>query len=55
MVTHDPTAAAISDRLVLLRDGRVAADDATPDPATIAARLRTVSLPGQEVLACGPG
>jgi putative ABC transport system ATP-binding protein len=43
MVTHDPAAAAISDRLVLLHDGRVVADTATPDPARIAARLRAVS------------
>jgi putative ABC transport system ATP-binding protein len=43
MVTHDPLAAAVSDRLVLLRDGRVVADSATPDPAEIAARLRAVS------------
>ena len=43
MVTHDPTAAAVSDRLVLLRSGRVVADLATPDAATIAARLHAVS------------
>jgi putative ABC transport system ATP-binding protein len=43
MVTHDPLAASVSDRLVLLRDGRVAADRATPDVATIAAELRAVS------------
>jgi len=42
LVTHDPTAAAISDRLVLLRGGQVVADAATPDAATIAARLRAV-------------
>jgi putative ABC transport system ATP-binding protein len=45
MVTHDPSAAALSDRLVLLRDGRVVADSPTPDPAEIAARLRSVSGP----------
>jgi putative ABC transport system ATP-binding protein len=43
MVTHDPLVAAVSDRLVLLRDGRVAADRATPDVATIAAELRAVA------------
>jgi putative ABC transport system ATP-binding protein len=43
MVTHDPLAASVSDRLVLLRDGRVAADRATPDVATIAAELRAVA------------
>ena len=49
MVTHDPVAAAVSDRLVLLRDGRVVADGATPEPATIATRLRAVSA------GAGPG
>jgi putative ABC transport system ATP-binding protein len=43
MVTHDPLAAAFSDRLVLLRNGRVAGDGPTPDPDTIASRLRAVS------------
>jgi putative ABC transport system ATP-binding protein len=43
MVTHDPAAAAWSDRLVLLRAGTVATDAATPDASTIADRLRAVS------------
>jgi putative ABC transport system ATP-binding protein len=43
MVTHDPLAAAFSDRLVLLRNGRIAGDGPTPDPATITTRLRAVS------------
>jgi putative ABC transport system ATP-binding protein len=43
MVTHDPAAAAFSDRLVLLRAGRLVADLATPDATTIASRLREVS------------
>ncbi|MEV4136422.1 ABC transporter ATP-binding protein [Dactylosporangium sp. NPDC049742] len=43
MVTHDPAAAAWSDRLVLLRDGTVAADTVTPDALTIAGRLQSVS------------
>jgi putative ABC transport system ATP-binding protein len=43
MVTHDPGAAAWSDRLVLLRDGTVAEDVRTPEPGEIAARLRLVS------------
>jgi putative ABC transport system ATP-binding protein len=42
MVTHDPLAAAVSDRLVLLRSGRIVADRDTPDAATIAAELRAV-------------
>jgi putative ABC transport system ATP-binding protein len=49
MVTHDPGAAAVSDRLVLLRDGRVVADAATPDATAIAARLRAVSGPVDRV------
>jgi putative ABC transport system ATP-binding protein len=43
MVTHDPLAAAVSDRLVLLRAGRVVADCRTPGPAAIAAGLASVS------------
>jgi putative ABC transport system ATP-binding protein len=43
MVTHDPAAAAVGDRLVLLRSGRVVADGPTPDAVSIAERLRTVS------------
>ncbi|GIJ69663.1 ABC transporter ATP-binding protein [Virgisporangium ochraceum] len=43
MVTHDPTAAQVSDRLLLLRDGRLVADAPTPDAATIASRLAAVS------------
>lgn len=43
MVTHDPVAAAWSDRLVLLRDGTVADDGPTPDAVAIADRLRGVS------------
>ena len=42
MVTHDPLVAAVSDRLILLRAGRVAVDRATPDAASIAAELRGV-------------
>jgi len=43
MVTHDPASAAWSDRLVLLREGTVAADSATPDAAAIGADLAAVS------------
>jgi putative ABC transport system ATP-binding protein len=43
MVTHDPAAAAWSDRLVLLRDGTIADDGPAPDAAAIADRLRGVS------------
>jgi putative ABC transport system ATP-binding protein len=43
MVTHDPVAAAWSDRLVLLRSGTIAADDHTPDAPAVAARLAAVA------------
>ncbi len=43
MVTHDPLAASVSDRLVLLRAGRIVGDRDTPDAATIAAELRAVA------------
>jgi putative ABC transport system ATP-binding protein len=45
MVTHDPLAAAVGDRLVLLRAGQVVDDRPTPDAPTIARLLRTVSPP----------
>jgi putative ABC transport system ATP-binding protein len=51
MVTHDPAVAALSDRLVLLRDGSVVADLPTPDRAGIAARLAAVSGPAVGVSA----
>jgi putative ABC transport system ATP-binding protein len=43
MVTHDPAAAAWSDRLVLLREGVVAHDGPAPEAGEIADRLRGVS------------
>jgi putative ABC transport system ATP-binding protein len=43
MVTHDPSAAAVSDRLVLLRAGQIVEDRPTPDTASIAERLRIAS------------
>ncbi|MEU4236210.1 ABC transporter ATP-binding protein [Actinoplanes sp. NPDC026619] len=43
MVTHDPAAAAWSDRLVLLHDGEIAHDGPAPAAAEIADRLRGVS------------
>jgi putative ABC transport system ATP-binding protein len=42
MVTHDPAAAAWSDRLVLLHEGTVAADGPTPAADEIAGRLQAV-------------
>jgi putative ABC transport system ATP-binding protein len=52
MVSHDPHAAAVSDRLLLLRSGRLVDDRPTPDAATIAERLRAISEP---VAAAGVG
>ncbi|GAA0585196.1 ABC transporter ATP-binding protein [Paractinoplanes ferrugineus] len=43
MVTHDPAAAAWSDRLVLLREGVIAYDGPAPRADEIADRLRGVS------------
>jgi len=43
MVSHDPVAAAWSDRLVLLRDGAVAADTTTPSSAEIGTALAGVT------------
>jgi putative ABC transport system ATP-binding protein len=45
MVTHDPLAAAVSDRLILLRAGQIVQDGPTPDAASIATDLRAVSTP----------
>jgi putative ABC transport system ATP-binding protein len=50
MVTHDPTAAAVSDRLLLLRAGRLVADLITPDAMTIAAQLHAVSSGAAEAV-----
>jgi putative ABC transport system ATP-binding protein len=43
MVTHDPVAAAWSDRVILLRRGEVAADGPAGEPESIASRLRAVT------------
>ncbi|MEV4417515.1 ABC transporter ATP-binding protein [Catellatospora sp. NPDC049609] len=39
MVTHDPVAAAVADRVLVLADGRLVDEIAGADPAEIAARL----------------
>ncbi|ADG75282.1 ABC transporter related protein [Cellulomonas flavigena DSM 20109] len=39
MVTHDPTAAAYADRVLLLADGRIAGDIADPTPESVLAGL----------------
>jgi len=45
MVSHDPVAAAHSDRLLLLRAGRLVADTRTPDASAIAELLRGATAP----------
>lgn len=50
MVTHDPTAAAYADRVVLIADGRIAGDIADPTPESVLAgldALRTLETPGE--------
>ncbi len=42
MVTHDPVAAAVADRVVLLADGRVAGEISDPTQDTVLDRLRTL-------------
>jgi putative ABC transport system ATP-binding protein len=39
MVTHDPVAAAVADRVVFLADGRVVDELAAPDPDAVANRM----------------
>ena len=39
MVTHDPSAAAYADRVVLLADGRVAGEISDPTPESVLAGL----------------
>jgi putative ABC transport system ATP-binding protein len=44
MVTHDPVAAAIADRILLLADGRFAGELSGLDAAAIAARMTALEL-----------
>ncbi|WP_182114243.1 MULTISPECIES: ABC transporter ATP-binding protein [unclassified Actinotalea] len=49
MVTHDPSAAAYADRVVLLADGRIAGEITEPTPESVLAgldALRTLDEPG---------
>jgi putative ABC transport system ATP-binding protein len=39
MVTHDPTAAAVADRVLFLADGRVVDTLEEPQPEAVAARM----------------
>ena len=42
MVTHDPTAAAYADRVVLIADGRIAGDIQDPTPESVLAGLEAL-------------
>jgi putative ABC transport system ATP-binding protein len=43
MVTHEPHAAAIADRVLMLADGRIVHDLATPSEDEILAAMRELS------------
>ena len=51
MVTHDPSAAAYADRVVLLADGRVAGDISDPTPESVLAGLDALRSLNQQVVA----
>jgi putative ABC transport system ATP-binding protein len=46
MVTHDPRAAATSDRVIFLSDGRVVDEARDPDPDEILERIKTLESAG---------
>ena len=50
MVTHDPTAAAYADRVVLLADGRIAGDIADPTPESVLTGLEALRTLDQAAL-----
>ncbi len=50
MVTHDPTAAAYADRVVLLADGRIAGDIADPTPESVLMGLEALRAIDQVAL-----
>jgi putative ABC transport system ATP-binding protein len=45
MVTHDPTAASVADRVVFLADGRVAGELTDPTVPTVLARMAGLEQP----------
>ncbi len=56
MVTHDPTAAAYADRVILIADGRIAGDIDDPTPESVLAgldALRTLEADPADALAGG--
>ena len=55
MVTHDPTAAAYADRVVLLADGRIAGDIVDPTPESVLAGLEALRTLEAPVGSSGPG
>jgi putative ABC transport system ATP-binding protein len=46
MVTHDPRAAAVADRVIFLSDGRVVDEARNPDPEEILERIKTLESSG---------
>jgi putative ABC transport system ATP-binding protein len=54
MVTHDPRAAAIADRVVFLADGRIVQDLTTPDEDTILEAIASVRSSSEQRSDCGP-
>jgi putative ABC transport system ATP-binding protein len=46
MVTHDPRAAAVADRVVFLADGRVVAEALDPDEDEVFERIKTLESTG---------
>ena len=50
MVTHDPTAAAYADRVVLLADGRIAGDIENPTPESVLTGLEALRTLDQVAL-----
>jgi len=50
MVTHDPSAAAYADRVVLLADGRIAGDIENPTPESVLMGLEALRSVDQQVV-----
>jgi len=46
VVAHDPRAAATSDRVIFLSDGRVGDEARDPDPDEILERIKTLESAG---------
>ena len=53
MVTHDPSAAALADRTIFVRDGRIVREISGGDAASVAEALRELTLGPQPLVASG--